>query len=108
MDGLLFESCFDGVLEKLPSGSNILMDKASYHSRQNEAMPMTNSLTGTITELLERKGNQCGTGLTKRQLLEIVARVKPRFISYRAYTASQKAGFIVAGFIALSLLVQSN
>lgn len=95
MDGPRFEGWFDGVLQRLPSGSVIVMDNASYHSRRNEAVPTTNSLKGTITEWLDSKGVQYGAGLTKKQLLEIVARVKPRFISYRVDTAAQKAGFIV-------------
>ncbi|XP_077528282.1 uncharacterized protein LOC144139932 [Haemaphysalis longicornis] len=82
MDGPRFEGWFDGELQRLPSGSVIGMDNASYHSRRNEAVPTTNSLKGTITEGLDSKGVQYGAGLTKKQLLEIVAPVKPRFISY--------------------------
>lgn len=95
MDGPRFESWFDGVLRRLPSGSVIVMDNASYHSRRNEAVPTTSSLKATITEWLDSKGIQYGAGMTKKQLLEIVARVKPRFISYRVDMAAEKAGFVV-------------
>ncbi|KAH9367493.1 hypothetical protein HPB48_021405 [Haemaphysalis longicornis] len=37
------------------------MDKASYHSRRNEAVPTTNSLKGTITEWLDSKSIQYGS-----------------------------------------------
>ncbi|XP_077560887.1 uncharacterized protein LOC144175731 [Haemaphysalis longicornis] len=49
MDGPRFEGWFDGVLQRLPSGSVIVMDNASYHSGRNEAVPTTNSLKGMIT-----------------------------------------------------------
>ncbi|XP_077545727.1 uncharacterized protein LOC144158585 [Haemaphysalis longicornis] len=95
MDGPRFEGWFDGGLQRFPSGNVIVMDSASYHSRWNEAVPTTNSIKRTITEWLDSKGIQYSAELTKKQLLGIVARVKPRFISYRVYTAAQKAGFIV-------------
>lgn len=43
MDGPRFESWFDGVLQRLPSGSVKVMDNASYHSQRNEAVTTTNS-----------------------------------------------------------------
>ncbi|KAH9373091.1 hypothetical protein HPB48_018492 [Haemaphysalis longicornis] len=71
------------------------MDIASSHSRRNEAVPITNSLMGTTTELLNSKSIQYGAGLTKKQLVEIVARVKPRFIRYPVDMAARKADFVV-------------
>lgn len=95
MDGPRFEGWFDGVLQKLPSGSVIVMDNASYHSRRNEAVPTTKSRKGAIKEWLDSKGIQYGAGMLKKQLLEIVARVKPHFVNHRVDTAAEKAGLIV-------------
>lgn len=57
MDAPHFKSWFSGVLQKLPTGSVIVMDNASHHSAE-QRMPTTNSLKASITEWLDSKGIQ--------------------------------------------------
>ncbi|KAH9371263.1 hypothetical protein HPB48_016755 [Haemaphysalis longicornis] len=73
MDGPHFESWFDGVLQKLPSGRVIMWTTPPTAPSGKRQGQRTNSLKGTITEWLDSKDIQHGARLTKKQLLKIVA-----------------------------------
>ncbi|KAM7307099.1 uncharacterized protein ISCGN_010735 [Ixodes scapularis] len=92
MDGTRFEKWFDGVLDKLPTGSVIVMDNASYHSRRMEAVPTTSSRKDDIRQWLTSKKNSWDPKMLKKQLLDIVALVKSQHLKYRVDTATETAG----------------
>ncbi|KAM7303197.1 uncharacterized protein ISCGN_013178 [Ixodes scapularis] len=95
MDGARFEKWFDGVLDKLPTGSVIVMDNASYHSRRLEAVPTTSSRKDDIRQWLTSKKISWDPKMVKKQLLDIVALVKPHHLKYRRDTAAETAGCTV-------------
>ncbi|KAM7305952.1 uncharacterized protein ISCGN_015848 [Ixodes scapularis] len=95
MDGARFEKWFDGVLDKLPTGSVIVMDNASYHSRRLEAVPTTSSRNDDIRQWLTSKKISWVPRMVKKQLLDIVALVKPQHLKYRVDTAAETAGCTV-------------
>ncbi|KAM7293679.1 uncharacterized protein ISCGN_023277 [Ixodes scapularis] len=95
MDGARFEKWLDGVLYKLPTGSVIVMDNASYHSRRLEAVPTTSSRRDDIRQWLTSKKISWDPKMVKKQLLDIVALVKPQHLKYRVDTAAETAGCTV-------------
>ncbi|KAM7284459.1 uncharacterized protein ISCGN_001553 [Ixodes scapularis] len=95
MDGARFEKWFDGVLDKLPTGSVIVMDNASYHSRRLEAVPTTSSRKDDIRQWLTSKKISWDPKMVKKQLLDIVALVKSQHLKYRVDTAAETAGCTV-------------
>ncbi|XP_029827021.2 uncharacterized protein LOC115312279 [Ixodes scapularis] len=95
MNGTRFEIWFEAVLQMLPRGSVIVMDNASYHSRRLEAVPTTGSRKEVIQQWLTSKGIPWDTKMQNKQLLDIVASVKPLYLKYRVDTAAEKAGCTV-------------
>ncbi|XP_037504909.1 uncharacterized protein LOC119380352 [Rhipicephalus sanguineus] len=95
MDGNRFEGWFGDVLQKLPAGSVIVLDNAPYHSRREEKLPTTSWKKENIQEWLNSKDIAYSATLVKRQLLELVASVKPRFLSYIIDNAAARAGCVV-------------
>ncbi|KAM7308216.1 uncharacterized protein ISCGN_011850 [Ixodes scapularis] len=95
MDGPRFEKWFDDVLQKLPTGSVIVMDNAPYHSRRLEAVPTTSSRKELIQGWLTSKGIAWDAKMLKRRLLEIVSSVKLQYVKYRVDTAAERAGCTV-------------
>ncbi|XP_037515384.1 uncharacterized protein LOC119391809 [Rhipicephalus sanguineus] len=95
MDGNRFEGWFGDVLQKLPAGSVIALDNAPYHSRREEKLPTTSWKKENIQEWLNSKDIAYSATLVKRQLLELVASVKPRFLSYIIDNAAARAGCVV-------------
>ncbi|KAM7298945.1 uncharacterized protein ISCGN_019512 [Ixodes scapularis] len=95
MDGPRFEKWFDDVLQKLPTGSVIVMDNAPYHSRRLEAVPTTTSRKELIQGWLTSKGIAWDAKMLKKQLLEIVSSVKPQYVKYRVDTTAERAGCTV-------------
>ncbi|KAM7311876.1 uncharacterized protein ISCGN_008783 [Ixodes scapularis] len=95
MDGPRFEKWFDDVLQKLPTGSVIVMDNAPYHSRRLEAVPTSSSRKELIQGWLTSKGIAWDAKMLKRQLLEIVSSVKPQYVKYRVDTVAERAGCTV-------------
>ncbi|XP_037503095.1 uncharacterized protein LOC119377869 [Rhipicephalus sanguineus] len=83
------------VLQKLPAGSVIVLDNAPYHSRREEKLPTTSWKKENIQEWLNSKDIAYSATLVKRQLLELVASVKPRFLSYIIDNAAARAGCVV-------------
>lgn len=53
MDGPHFENCLNGVQQQLLSGSVIVVDNTFYILQQNETVPTTNPLKGTIKGALD-------------------------------------------------------
>ncbi|KAH7982696.1 hypothetical protein HPB52_006624 [Rhipicephalus sanguineus] len=82
MDGNRFEGWFNDILQKLPAGSVIVLDNAPYHSRREEKLPTTIWKEEKIHEWLTSKNITYGERMIKQQLLELVASVKSRFLSY--------------------------
>ncbi|XP_037500194.1 uncharacterized protein LOC119374209 [Rhipicephalus sanguineus] len=95
MDGNRFEGWFGDVLQKLPAGSVIVLGNAPYHSRREEKLPTTSWKKENIQEWLNSKDTAYSATLVKRQLLELVASVKPRFLSYIIDNAAARAGCVV-------------
>lgn len=95
MDGEHFEAWFDFVLTKLPQGSVVVMDNASYHSRRLETVPTMSSRKPDILAWLTSKGIPCDATMTKKQLLELVVPVKEQFVKFRVDVAAEKAGCVV-------------
>ncbi|XP_040066116.1 uncharacterized protein LOC120839819 [Ixodes scapularis] len=92
INGTRFETWFEAVLQILPTGSVIVMDNASYHSRRLEAVPTSGSRKEVIQQWLTSKDIWWGAKMQKKQLLDIVAPVKPLYLKYRVDTAAEKAG----------------
>ena len=78
MNHQIFEKWFVEILGVLPLNSVIIMDNASYHSRQSEKIPNTNSRKGEILKWMEDKSIPILPGrVTIKQLLTIVKDSKP-------------------------------
>ncbi|KAH6932826.1 hypothetical protein HPB50_010033 [Hyalomma asiaticum] len=82
MDGHRFEGRFNDVLQKLPAGSVIALDNASYQVWREEKLLKTTWKKEKIQEWLTSKNIAYGQRMIKKQLLELVASVKSRFLSY--------------------------
>ncbi|XP_037505857.1 uncharacterized protein LOC119382214 [Rhipicephalus sanguineus] len=95
MDGNYFDGWFNGVLQKLPAGSVIVLDNAPYHSRREEKLPTTAWKKEEIQEWLTSKNITYGKRIIKKQLLELVAFVKSRFLSYIVDNTAVRAGCLV-------------
>lgn len=95
MDGNRFEGWFNDVLQKLPAGSVIVLDNAPYHSRREEKLPTTAWKKEKVQEWLTSKNITYGERMIKKQLLELVASVKSRFLSYIVDNTAVRAGCIV-------------
>ncbi|KAM7287689.1 uncharacterized protein ISCGN_031380 [Ixodes scapularis] len=95
MDGARFEKWFDGVLDKLPTGSVMVMDNTSYHSRRLEAVPTTSSPKDDIRQWLTSKKISWDPKMLKKQLLDIVPLVKLQRLKYRMDIAVETAGCTV-------------
>ncbi|XP_037523570.1 uncharacterized protein LOC119400579 [Rhipicephalus sanguineus] len=95
MDGNRFEGWFKDVLQKLPAGSVIVLENVPYHSRRGEKLPMTAWKKEEIQEWLTSKKITYGNRMIKKQLLELVASVKSRFLSYIVDDTAARAGRIV-------------
>lgn len=95
MNGTRFETWFKAVLQNLSTGSVIVMDNASYHSRRLKAVPTTGSRKDVIQQWLTPKDISWDAKMQKKQLLDIVASVKPLYLKYRVDTSAEKAGCTV-------------
>ncbi|KAM7282145.1 uncharacterized protein ISCGN_002295 [Ixodes scapularis] len=82
MDGTRFEKWLDGVLQKVLVGSVVVMDNASYHFRWSDAVLTTKSRKEVIQEWLTSKGIAWDPNMPKKQLIDIVASVKPQHVRY--------------------------
>lgn len=73
MTAELFETWFEkSLLPKLPSNSVIVMDNASYHSRQINKVPNSNSLKQDIANFLRENDMFFEESYRKDQLLEVL------------------------------------
>lgn len=73
MNAKLFETWFkDQLLPNIPEGSVIVMDNASYHSRQTELIPCTQSRKGVIQEFLNKNNINYPAKAKKVDLLNIL------------------------------------
>jgi transposase len=69
----LFEKWFvEQLLPNIPANSVIVMDNASYHSRQEEKIPNTNSRKPDIVAFLRKRHISIPEKITVKKLLEIV------------------------------------
>ncbi|XP_037523226.1 uncharacterized protein LOC119400246 [Rhipicephalus sanguineus] len=70
-------------------------DNAPYHSRREEKLPTTAWKKEEIQEWLTSKNITYGKRMIKKQLLDLIASVKSRFLSYIVDNTAVKAGCIV-------------
>ncbi|KAH6944367.1 hypothetical protein HPB50_002757 [Hyalomma asiaticum] len=84
----------DVCLDKLPAGSVIVLDNSPYYSRREEKLPTTAWKKKEVQEWLTSKNITNGERMMK-QLLELVASVKSRFLSYVVDNTAVRAGWIV-------------
>lgn len=74
MTSSLFERWFEEkLLQNIPIGSIIIMDNASYHSRQKEVIPCTSTRKGEIQSFLDKHGITYPVKATKKVLLQIIS-----------------------------------
>ncbi|XP_075741101.1 uncharacterized protein LOC142789132 [Rhipicephalus microplus] len=93
INGNHFNSWLNDVLEKLPAVSVILM--AHYHSQQEVKLLTTAWKKEEIREWLTSKNVSYSKMMIKKQLLELKASVKSRFLSYTIDNTAVKAGHIL-------------
>lgn len=94
MDSKLFENWFrDQLLPNIPENSVIVMDNASYHSRQLEKIPRKGTRKAEIIDFLVKRGISYPEKSTVKQLLEIVSKNENLFKKvYAVDEMAQKAG----------------
>jgi transposase len=74
MDHKLFEQWFKNkLLTNIPRGSVIVMDNASYHSKQENKIPTNSSRKSDIIEFLEKNNLSYSQKNTKKILLQLIA-----------------------------------
>ena len=72
MNADVFEEYFTQMLDLIPPGSVIVMDNASYHSRQVDRTPTTAWRKGDITGWLSKKKIYFENNMVKKELLALV------------------------------------
>lgn len=82
MNADTFEKWFASILPRMEPGSVIVMDNASYHSRQLEPQPTSAWRKGKIIDWLQNKGIAYNDELLKVELLNIARLHKTQFIKY--------------------------
>lgn len=78
MNSEVYESWFKEMVQSLEEPSVIIMDNASYHSRQIDKMPTQADKKQVIIDWLQRHGENVDNSLLKVQLLNIL-RTKKHF-----------------------------
>jgi transposase len=95
MDACMFEEWFENTLiPKLRPNSVIVLDNASYHSKQSDKIPNTGSLKTEIQGFLMKHELYYEDGYTKKQLLEVL-RTKSFEKHYVVDQLAQKYGHAV-------------
>lgn len=82
MNADVFEEYFQQMVTLLPTGSVVVMDNASYHSRRAEKLPTTAWKKIEILNWLKSKNIEVEENLLKRELLEKANQHKPQFVNY--------------------------
>ena len=82
MNADVFEEYFEQMIDLIPPNSVIVLDNASYHSRQCEKIPTTAWLKRRIIQWLLEKQIPFREDMVKKELLNIVQLNKPRFKQY--------------------------
>ena len=77
MNARHFEEWFAQLVASIPHNSVIVMDNASYHSRQKNKAPTTSSKKGEIQAWLEENSIRYGEDMLKVELLELVRKHAP-------------------------------
>ncbi|XP_037276826.1 uncharacterized protein LOC119169932 [Rhipicephalus microplus] len=95
MDNNRFDGWFNDILKKLPDGNVIVSDNAANHSRREEKLPTTALEKEEIREWLSSKNITFSKRVIKKKLLELVASVKSRFLSYIVDNTAARAGCIL-------------
>ncbi|KAH6920662.1 hypothetical protein HPB50_028352 [Hyalomma asiaticum] len=96
MDGNRFEGWFNDFLQKLPARSVIVLDNAPYQSREKR-IAGDDLEKGKIQEWLTSKSITYGERMIKKQLLDLVASVKSRFLSYIVDNTAVRTGALYSG-----------
>lgn len=86
VDGTRFEVRFDQVLEKLATGSVVVVD---------EAAPTMGVRKKAVQQWPTVKGISRDAEMTENLLLDVVAPIKPHFVKYQVDTDAEKAGCTV-------------
>lgn len=79
MNGDTFEEYFQQMLDLIPPGSVIVMDNASYHSRNLEKVPTTAWRKADICKWLTEKNINFEADMVKKELLSLVNSHKEKF-----------------------------
>ncbi|CAH2014823.1 unnamed protein product [Acanthoscelides obtectus] len=90
-----FESWFQGVLQRVEPNSVIVMNNASYHSRQTERVPTMGSQKGDMQQWLREKGIPFDDSCVKAELYEKIKQHKPANISYVTDEMARQCGVTV-------------
>ena len=77
MNAQLFEEWFGDLMKKIPANSVIIMDNASYHSRQTNRPPNTSSKKAELQAWLTEHNISFSEDMLKPELLELVRRHAP-------------------------------
>ena len=80
------------LISNLPPRSVIVPDNAAYHSRKKEPLPTTSWRKDQIKQWLEERNISVEEYMLKKDLLTIVAGVKPRYEKYKVDEMAREAG----------------
>lgn len=82
MNGYAFKAWFGEILDKLPEGSTIVMDNASYQNVKQDEIPTTSQKKAAIVQWLTKKGVEVNETYLKVELLEEVNRIRGQYERY--------------------------
>lgn len=95
MNADVFEEWFEQVLDLIPTGSLIVMDNASYHSRLLEKLPTTSWRKDDIKQWLTSKNIPFDDDMVKKELLIITSEHKKRYVKYAVDEMAKLRGISV-------------
>nr|CAH7739220.1 unnamed protein product [Callosobruchus chinensis] len=95
MNAACFENWFEGVLQRVEPNSIIVMDNASYHSRQAERLPTSGSRKSEMQDWLREKGIPFDDTCVKAELYVIIKQYKPANITYVIDEMARRCGISV-------------
>nr|CAH7744240.1 unnamed protein product [Callosobruchus chinensis] len=95
MNAACFENWFEGVLQRVEPNSIIVMDNASYHSRQAERLPTSGSRKSEMQDWLREKGIPFDDTCVKAELYAIIKQYKPANITYVIDEMARRCGISV-------------
>ena len=95
MNAAVFEEYFEQMLDFIPKKSVIVMDNASYRSRNTENLPTTAWKKTDIMQWMASKNISFKKDFVKAELLNIVKTHKDKYKQYAVDTTAEKRGITI-------------